>query len=75
MRKILKKSMKSKAKCTKNWKRSIRKIRLASRADGRRGKAIGKMIGSIKLKRLEKVCKKWKGRTRLREIETEEISL
>jgi len=42
MRKILKKKMQSKEKWRKNWNRKIRKIRLESRADGRRGKTIGK---------------------------------
>jgi hypothetical protein len=28
-----------------------------------KGKQVEKMIGSIKLKRLEKVCKNWKGKT------------
>jgi hypothetical protein len=38
MRKILKKKVKGREKWTKNWKRTRRKIRLESSADGRRGK-------------------------------------
>jgi len=33
------------------------------------------MIGSITLKRLEKVCKNWKGKTGFGEIEIEEMPL
>jgi hypothetical protein len=38
----------------KNWKRTRRKMRLEYRANGRTGKQVKEIIGSIKLKRLEK---------------------
>jgi hypothetical protein len=41
IRKILKKKTESKAKWTKNWKRTRRKIGFEIRADGRRGKTSG----------------------------------
>jgi hypothetical protein len=55
--------MNSREKYTKCWNRTRKKIRLEFRAEGRTVKQVEEMIGSIKLKRLQKECKNWKGKT------------